>query len=37
MKRFVEKMKMGIFTFMFKIWCYRFMDKIVWFLRKKEF
>lgn len=36
MKRFAEKMKMGTFTFMFKTWCYRSMDKTVWFLRKKE-
>lgn len=35
-KRFAEKMKMGTFTFMFKTWCYRSMDKTVWFLRKKE-
>lgn len=36
MKRFAEKMEMGTFTFMFKTWCYRSMDKTVWFLRKKN-
>lgn len=31
-----ENGNLYVYVYMFKTWCYRSMDKTVWFLRKKE-